>query len=72
MQGYRDQLDFGLIAGANVLPELHSLARMLPEELEALERSFGLAPEAPIEQAAPKKAATPTKSGAAAKAKARA
>ena len=44
VQGYRDQLDFGLIAGANVLPELHSLAVMLPEELETLERAYGLAP----------------------------
>ncbi len=44
VQGYRDQLDFGLIAGANVLPELHSLALMLPEELETLERAFGIAP----------------------------
>ena len=46
VQGYRDQLDFGLIAGANVLPELHSLAAMLPEELETLERAYGLAPAA--------------------------
>jgi len=43
VQGYRDQLDFGLIAGANVLPELHSLALMLPQELETLERAYGLA-----------------------------
>ncbi|HPG04152.1 MAG TPA: hypothetical protein PLB34_13830, partial [Rhodoblastus sp.] len=43
---YRDQLDFGLIAGANVLPELRSLANMLPEELEALEAAYGLAPPA--------------------------
>ena len=48
VQGYRDQLDFGLIAGANVLPELHSLAQMLPQELEALERAYGLA-KAPVE-----------------------
>ncbi|HPG02577.1 MAG TPA: wax ester/triacylglycerol synthase family O-acyltransferase, partial [Rhodoblastus sp.] len=46
VQGYRDQLDFGLIAGANVLPELRSLANMLPEELEALEAAYGLAPPA--------------------------
>ncbi len=43
VQGYRDQLDFGLIAGANVLPELRSLADMLPQELEALEEAYGLA-----------------------------
>lgn len=52
VQGYRDQLDFGLIAGANVLPELRSLADMLPEELVALEEAFGLgAPAAPVEPA---------------------
>ena len=71
VQGYRDQLDFGLIAGANVLPELHSLARMLPGELEALERAFGLATVAPVEAAAPE-VAPATKPAVAAKAKTRA
>ena len=61
VQGYRDQLDFGLIAGANVLPELHSLARMLPEELEALERAFGLAPESAVVAAAPTRRGVPAK-----------
>jgi len=56
VQGYRDQLDFGLIAGANVLPELRSLANMLPEELEALEAAYGLAP-APAGEIVPLKAA---------------
>ncbi|MDE2363751.1 MAG: wax ester/triacylglycerol synthase family O-acyltransferase [Hyphomicrobiales bacterium] len=57
VQGYRDQLDFGLIAGANVLPELRSLANMLPEELEALEEAYGLkAPSARAEVVAEKKA----------------
>ena len=55
VQGYRDQLDFGLIAGANVLPELRSLANMLPEELEALEAAYGLA-AAPANEIAPLKA----------------
>ena len=44
VQSYRDQLDFGLIAGANVLPDVNKLARMFPEEFEALEAAFGLAP----------------------------
>ena len=44
VQGYRDQLDFGLIAGANVLPELRSLADMLPQELEALRRPMACRP----------------------------
>ncbi len=64
VQGYRDQLDFGLIAGANVLPELHSLAIMLPEELETLERAYGLAPAAKPEKPVPKvteRAAPPPK-----------
>ena len=47
VQGYRDQLDFGLIAGANVLSELRSLADMLPEELDRLEESYGLKADAP-------------------------
>ena len=62
VQGYRDQLDFGLIAGANVLPELHSLARMLPEELETLEQAFGLSPPAmakPTPEPRPLESATP-------------
>ncbi|MEI2733996.1 MAG: WS/DGAT domain-containing protein [Rhodoblastus sp.] len=60
VQGYRDQLDFGLIAGANVLPELRSLANMLPEELEALEAAFGLA-AAPANEVTPLKAAAKAK-----------
>lgn len=60
VQGYRDQLDFGLIAGANVLPELRSLANMLPEELEALEAAFGLA-AAPASEVTPLKAAAKAK-----------
>ena len=41
VQSYRDQLDFGLIAGANVLPDVNKLARMFPGEFEALEAAFG-------------------------------
>jgi WS/DGAT/MGAT family acyltransferase len=46
VQGYRDHLDFGLIAGANVLPHVELIAQMIPEELERLERSVGLAASA--------------------------
>lgn len=42
VQSYRDQLDFGLIAGANVLPDVNKLARMFPVEFEALEKAFGI------------------------------
>ena len=69
VQGYRDQLDFGLIAGANVLPELRSLADMLPQELEALEAAFGVAgaAAAPLKaaEAKPKAARAPKAQGAA-------
>lgn len=40
VQGYRDQLEFGLIAGANVLPDVQRLADMLEEELVVLEQAF--------------------------------
>lgn len=43
VQGYRDQLDFGLIAGANILPDVQALTDMLEEELLVLEQAFGLA-----------------------------
>ena len=45
VQSYRDQLDFGLIAGANVLPDVNKLARIFPEEFEALEAAFGIETE---------------------------
>ena len=67
VQGYRDQLDFGLIAGANVLPELRSLANMLPEELEALEAAFGI--NAPASEVVPLKAAETPRPAKAPKAK---
>jgi WS/DGAT/MGAT family acyltransferase len=76
VQGYRDQLDFGLIAGANVLPELHSLAMMLPQELETLERAYGLGPAqkemAPTQTAKPQKAPVKTTAPGAKKPRARA
>jgi len=71
VQSYRDQLDFGLIAGANVLPDVHKLARMFPAEFEALEAAFGIGAakeEKPdVAAEAPKKSAkrkTPAKTSA--------
>jgi diacylglycerol O-acyltransferase / wax synthase len=43
VHGYVDGLDFGLIAGANVVPNVQRLADMLPVELAELERAYGLA-----------------------------
>jgi diacylglycerol O-acyltransferase / wax synthase len=44
VQSYKDELDFGLIAGANVLPgaELQKLAVLLAEELVVLETAMGV------------------------------
>ena len=36
VQSYRDQLDFGFIAGANIIPHVEVLANMLPKEFELL------------------------------------
>ena len=63
VQSYRDQLDFGLIAGANVLPDVNKLARLFPEEFEALETAFGLtspAPEPAVEPPVAREPAKPT------------
>ena len=51
VQSYRDQLDFGFIAGANIIPHVHVLCDMLPAEFEALEASFA-PPTADIKGAA--------------------
>jgi diacylglycerol O-acyltransferase / wax synthase len=40
VQSYRDQLDFGFIAGANVIPHVQLLCDMLPEEFAILEAAF--------------------------------
>ncbi|WP_291845667.1 wax ester/triacylglycerol synthase family O-acyltransferase [Bradyrhizobium sp.] len=40
VQSYRDQLDFGFIAGANIIPNVQVLCDMLPREFEALEAAF--------------------------------
>ena len=46
VQSYRDQLDFGFIAGANIIPHVQILCDMLPQEFEALEAAYGLTPAA--------------------------
>jgi diacylglycerol O-acyltransferase / wax synthase len=43
LQSYREHLDFGFIAGANILPNVQSLADALPGELAKLEAAYGLA-----------------------------
>src|SRR6201995_63302 len=40
VQSYRDQLDFGFIAGANIIPHVQALCDMLPDEFAALEAAF--------------------------------
>jgi len=40
VQSYRDQLDFGFIAGANIIPHVQMLCDMLPEEFAALEAAY--------------------------------
>ncbi|MEY2883984.1 MAG: hypothetical protein RL490_1708 [Pseudomonadota bacterium] len=43
VQSYRDQLEFGLIAGANILPDVQRVADMMADELAMLETAFELA-----------------------------
>jgi diacylglycerol O-acyltransferase len=50
VQSYRDQLDFGFIAGANIIPHVQGLCDMLPGEFAALEAAF--APPADLTSAA--------------------
>ncbi len=40
VQSYRDQLDFGFIAGANIIPHVQVLCDMLPEEFDVLQAAF--------------------------------
>jgi WS/DGAT/MGAT family acyltransferase len=40
VQSYRDQLDFGFIVGANIIPHVQLLCDMLPGEFEALEAAY--------------------------------
>ena len=51
VQSYRDQLDFGFIAGANLIPHVQVLCDMLPEEFATLEAAFA-PPAADIKGAA--------------------
>src|SRR6266508_2210333 len=51
VQSYRDQLDFGFIAGANIIPHVQVLCDMLPLEFDALEAAFA-PPAAEIKGAA--------------------
>jgi diacylglycerol O-acyltransferase / wax synthase len=51
VQSYRDQLDFGFIAGANIIPHVQLLCDMLPAEFAALEAAFA-PPEADVKGAA--------------------
>jgi WS/DGAT/MGAT family acyltransferase len=51
VQSYRDQLDFGFIAGANIIPHVEVLCDMLPGEFAALESAFA-PPAADIKGAA--------------------
>src|SRR6267378_2977085 len=40
VQSYRDQLDFGFIAGANIIPHVQVLCDLLPGEFAALQAAF--------------------------------
>jgi diacylglycerol O-acyltransferase / wax synthase len=42
LQSYRDQLDFGFIAAANIVPVVQTMANALPGELARLEAAYGL------------------------------
>jgi diacylglycerol O-acyltransferase len=46
VQSYRDQLDFGFIAGANIIPHVQVLCEMLPEEFDVLQAAFAPPTEA--------------------------
>src|SRR5947208_666286 len=45
VQSYRDQLDFGFIAGANIIPHVQVLCDLLPEEFAALQAAFAPPPD---------------------------
>jgi WS/DGAT/MGAT family acyltransferase len=51
VQSYRDQLDFGFIAGANIIPHVEVLCSLVPEEFVALEAAFA-PPSADVKGAA--------------------
>jgi diacylglycerol O-acyltransferase / wax synthase len=45
VQSYRDQLDFGFIAGANIIPHVQVLCDMMPAEFAALQAAFAPPPD---------------------------
>lgn len=51
VQSYRDQLDFGFISGANIIPHVEVLCDLVPEEFAALEAAFA-PPSAEVKGAA--------------------
>ena len=51
VQSYRDQLDFGFVAGANIIPHVEVLCSLVPEEFAALEAAFA-PPSAEVKGAA--------------------
>ena len=51
VQSYRDQLDFGFIVGANIIPHVQVMCDMLPDEFAALEAAYA-PPAADIKGAA--------------------
>jgi diacylglycerol O-acyltransferase / wax synthase len=51
VQSYRDQLDFGFISGANIIPHVEVLCGLVPEEFAALEAAFA-PPSAEVKGAA--------------------
>ncbi len=51
VQSYRDQLDFGFISGANIIPHVQVLCDLVPEEFAALEAAFA-PPSADVKGAA--------------------
>jgi diacylglycerol O-acyltransferase / wax synthase len=51
VQSYRDQLDFGFISGANIVPHVEVLCNLVPEEFAALEAAFA-PPSAEVKGAA--------------------
>jgi diacylglycerol O-acyltransferase / wax synthase len=51
VQSYRDQLDFGFISGANIIPHVEVLCGLVPEEFAALEAAFA-PPSADVKGAA--------------------
>ncbi|WOH84008.1 wax ester/triacylglycerol synthase family O-acyltransferase [Bradyrhizobium sp. BEA-2-5] len=44
VQSYRDQLDFGFIVGANIIPHVQVMCDMLPLEFDVLEAAFAPPP----------------------------